>query len=138
MLAAHQAFTSTIEDGGTDCQWSHGRGETILLSSKAPPAMLTIEVMDEDGSSQDDSIGTALRIALLNQETPEAGEWSLDARWYDLTAAGSTKKGTKSAGRVRMSVAWEDQTGQAEYDAMDLITHFDTRAEVSKNEEFCI
>ena len=28
-----------------------------------------------------------------------------------------------------MSVAWEDQTGQEEYDAADLITHFDTRAE---------
>ena len=67
----------------------------------------------------DDTIGAAT-VALPQHD----GEWSLESRWYALSGEDG-----KPAGRVRMSVAWEDQTGQEEYDAADLITHFDTRAE---------
>ena len=67
----------------------------------------------------DDTIGAAT-VALPQHD----GEWSLESRWYALSGGDG-----KPAGRVRMSVAWEDQTGQEEYDAADLITHFDTRAE---------
>lgn len=137
------ACTSTIEDGGTECQWAHGRGEKLLFHSKTAPAMLTVEAVDEDDNSADDTIGSAT-IALLDQieqgapqgnegdDDGPGSEWSLDARWYDLTSVGgSPKKSPRDAGRVRIAIAWEDQTGQDEYDTMDMIKHFDARAEMT-------
>lgn len=129
------ACTSTIQDGGSDCQWAHGRGEKVLFASKTAPALLTLEALDEDDNSADDIIGTAT-IALLDQlqladGNVDESEWALEPRWYELTAeGGSPGKSKTSAGRIRLGIAWEDQTGQDEYDAMDLIAHFDARAEM--------
>lgn len=129
------ACTSTIQDGGTDCQWAHGRGEKVLFHSKTAPAALIVQALDEDDNSADDTIGSTT-IALPDEHMLMEGkegqtEWALEPRWYELTAdGGSPKKSPRSAGRIRLGIAWEDQTGQDEYDAMDLIAHFDARAEM--------
>ena len=44
--------TTTIEDGGGDCQWAHGRGESLLFIAAAAPTEMTIEAIDEDTGSR--------------------------------------------------------------------------------------
>lgn len=117
--------TSTRPKTAASCQWGFGRGEDFVFVQETAPDELHIEVLDEAGPGSDGTIGT---VCVALPSNASSGEWSLEPRWYDLNSG----EVDNSSGKVRLSCSWESQTGQAEYDAIDLSKHFEARVHATE------
>ena len=90
--------TTTIDDGGSDCEWNGGDGEMLSFDRTMAgiPAM-QVKLWDFDIGSADDMIGDSGLLNLRDRAADES--WTFDS-WITLTRKG------KRSGQVHVIITW--------------------------------
>lgn len=124
--------TSTRNNAGARCTWACGRGETLVFRSSAPPNQLLVNVVDENSATSSKAIGqTEVALPTTAGIGGANAEWALEPRWYELLGPDDKHGQPTAAGKVRLSVAFENLTGQEEYDTHDIVHHYKSRKAAS-------
>ena len=97
--------TTTLDDGGSECEWDGGNGETLSFDCNvAGVPVMEVQAWDADVGTADDLIGSAV----LNLRDRGADEpWTVD-QWITLTRKG------KESGSVHLKIGWTDDPPEPE------------------------